>query len=177
MSQNVFHPASYLVPQFARSLAQVLVWIDKTEAYAASRKFKADVLLTDRLQPDMFPLVRQIGSACDAAKLCVVRLTGVSAPSHADNETTFAEVRARVESVVAWLEAHSEISFEGADEARVRFPWYPGHSIAGAPYLKQFALPNFYFHLSMAYAILRKNGVPLGKADFLGDLPFEADQG
>lgn len=169
------HPATVLVPQIALTLRQVLTWIDKTGAYAEQRGFDADVLLTCRLAPDMFPLVRQLGSACDTAKLTVSRLTGSTAPKHADDQTTWDEVRARVVDVLAWLDAAKDETYDQAGEARVRFGWYPGKSLGGDDYLLQFALPNFYFHVSMAYAILRHNGVPLGKADMLGALPFVDD--
>lgn len=165
-------PAAVLIPQIARTLGQFLVWIDKAEAYAETRGFPADVLLTARLQPDMFPLVRQLGSACDTAKLSVSRLTGKAAPKHSDDQVTFAEVRARVTDVLAWLEAAKDEAYAGADDARVSFPWYPGKELTGPDYMLQFALPNFYFHASMAYAILRHNGVPLGKSDFMGALPW-----
>jgi hypothetical protein len=171
------HPATVIVPQLARSLAQLPVWIDKTEAWAAERKFDANVLLAQRLFPDMFPLSRQIGTACDTAKLCVSRLTGVQAPAHADTETTWTEVRARVDDVLGWLDAHKDASFDKADEARIRFGWLPGHSLGGRPYLVQWVMPNFYFHMGMSYAILRSHGVPLGKAEYMGAVPFEADRG
>lgn len=171
------HPANELIPQLARTVAQFLVWIDKTEAYAAQRGFDANVLLSQRLAPDMFPLVRQIDSACDAAKLVVTRLTGKPAPKHADNEATWGELRARVQDVLGWLADAEGETWATADEAWIRFPWLPGKKLAGRPYLLQFAVPNFYFHASMTYALLRHAGVPLGKADFLGGLPFIDDEG
>ncbi len=165
-----------ILSQIHRNLAQVLVWIDKTSAYAEATQFDPDTLLTARLYPNMFPLTRQLGAACDTAKLAVSRLSGVDAPKHADDQATWGEVRERVQSVLDWMQGvMAEATFEGAADQRIRFPWYPGHSLIGDAYLKQFAMPNFYFHASMTYAILRHNGVPLGKLDFLGHLPFEAD--
>ncbi|MCB9683000.1 MAG: DUF1993 domain-containing protein [Alphaproteobacteria bacterium] len=169
------HPATLLVPQLAFSLRQLLVWADKAEAYAATRGFDANVLLGTRLSPDMFPLVRQVGSACDTAKLCVSRLTATQAPVHADDQKTWEDVRVRVHDVVSWIESHRDETYPTASDVLVRFGWYPGHALPGDTYLLQFAVPNFYFHLSMVYALLRHGGVPLGKADFLGPIGFIAD--
>jgi hypothetical protein len=170
------HVAHAVLHQMNRNLAQVDRWIDKTEAAAAARKYDPNHLLQVRLAPDMFPLVRQLGSACDTAKLCTARLTGRTPKSHADNETTWAEVRARVADVVAFVSEVTPESLADLESRTVRFPWAPGVSLSGGDYFLRHAVPNFYFHLSMSYAILRSNGVDLGKGDYLGDLPWHRDE-
>lgn len=166
------HVYDMTVPQFVRVLGQVARWLDKAEAYAAQKKFDVNNLLTARLAPDQFPLTRQIQSTCDQAKLNTARLTGLTAPAFEDNEKTVAELRERIQKTIAWLETVKPENFEGTEERAVRVGWMPGKAIKGADILVGGALPNFYFHASMAYAILRHNGVDLGKADFLGTLPF-----
>ncbi|MEZ4399391.1 MAG: DUF1993 domain-containing protein [Kofleriaceae bacterium] len=156
----------------ATQLAQVAHWLDKAEAHAAAKKFDVNTLLTARLAPDQFPLVRQIGSACDTAKLAVPRLTGKAAPVHADDQVTVAECRTRIAEVVAFMGTVTAADFGCAAEAKITFPWMPGKYLTGTDYVVAFAMPNLNFHLAHAYAILRHNGVELGKADFLGPVPF-----
>lgn len=164
---------SATVPQLSKMLTNLLSWFDKAEAYAAAKKFDANVLLAQRLAPDMFPLVRQLQSACDNAKFTVARLAGKEAPRHPDTETTFEELRARVRSTLDFLATITEADFVGAAERPVRLPYLPENKrILGAHYLNQNALPNFYFHVTTAYAILRHSGVDLGKTDFIGGLPL-----
>lgn len=169
------HPATILIPQLTRTLRQTLTWIDKAEIYASERGFNADNLLPARLYPDMLPLVAQLGVACDNIKLGVSRLTGLEAPKHADDNKTWADVRARIVSVLEWLDAQADQTYDGADDRQARFYWNPGFHLQGDAYLLQFLLPNAHFHLCMAYALLRHQGVPLGKADYLGPLPWQAD--
>jgi len=161
-----------LVAQMARSLRYIDRWIDKAHAHATARKFDPAVLLQSRLAPDMFPLIRQIGAACDTAKFTAARLSGKTPPSHPDKETSWDEIRGRLREVIAYVEGFGASSFEGASERRMTFGWMPGKQIAADDYLVQYAVPNFYFHVAMTYAILRHNGVEIGKADYLGDLPF-----
>lgn len=162
--------ASTLIAHMAVQLGQLSRWLDKAAAFAATKKFDADTLLGARLAPDQFPLLRQIGSACDTAKNSVARLTGKTAPTHPDDQKTLAECQARIKDVIAFVGTVSPADYAKAAEARIMFPWMPGKFLAGADYLVQFAIPNFHFHLSHAYAILRHNGVELGKGDFLGNL-------
>lgn len=161
-----------LITHMATQLGQLALWLDKAAAHAAAKKFDADTLLTARLAPDQFPLVRQIGSACDTAKLAGARLSGKTAPVHADDQKTLADCKARLTEVVAWLRELAPADFAKAADVKVVFPWMPGKYLTGADYAVQFAIPNFHFHLTHAYAILRHNGVELGKADFLGPIPF-----
>lgn len=160
------------VVHFEKTLAVVEKWIDKAVEHAKAKSFEADTLLTARLAPDMFPLVRQFQSICDQTKFCCARLTAKEVPSHTDSEKTWDEIRSRIAAAREVLKTFKPADFEGADKRHVTLPWMPGKYLTGKDYLDQFALPNFHFHVSMAYAILRHNGVALGKADFIGGLPF-----
>lgn len=174
MKPDTFASVSFTVVQQCRwTLHQMDGWIDKARHHASHRRYDANLLLQARLAPDMFPLVRQYGSACDNAKLLAARLSSRQAPVHADNQTSWEEVRARISDVVQWLAALREEDFAGAAAVRATFPWFPGKALAAEPYLFQYAVPNFHFHATTAYAILRHNGVEIGKADFLGSLPFQ----
>lgn len=158
--------------QIQKMLDQVLVWLDKAEEYAESRKFDTKVLLASRLYPDMHPFGRQIQIITDNAKGIAGRLGGKPAPTLEDNETTFEELRARIQKVKSFLAGFSEQDFAQADEAKCVLGFMPGKYLKGHEYYHQFALPNLYFHLTTAYAILRHNGVPLGKGDYIGQLPL-----
>lgn len=160
------------VPQLIKILGQVRSWLDKAEAHAAQKKFDVGVLLEARLAPDQFPLTRQVQAACDQAKLNVARLAGVKAPPFEDNEKTLDELRARIDKTVDWLKTVTPEQLAGSEERTFTVPWMPGKGIKGADLLVSGALPNFYFHASHVYAILRHNGVDVGKRDFLGALPF-----
>jgi hypothetical protein len=160
------------VPQFVRAVGQVNRWLDKAEAHAAAKKFDAEVFLATRLAPDQYALVRQIQSLSDAAKFCSAYLAGVTPPAFPDVEKTLPEIRARIEKTLAFLQTIKPEQFEGAADRVVRLPWMPGKGLKGFDYLTRLALPNFYFHLTTTYAILRHNGVDLGKQDFIADLPF-----
>jgi hypothetical protein len=161
------------VTHFEKTLNVVEKWIDKAQEHAKNKNFDADTLLSARLAPDMFPLVRQFQSICDQTKLCCARLTAKEVPSHADNEKTWEEIRTRIGAAREVLKGFKPADFEGAEKRQVTLPWMPGKYLLGKDYLQQFALPNYHFHLTMAYALLRHNGVSLGKADFIGGLPFQ----
>lgn len=143
------------------------------EEHAKTKKAEPDTLILARLALDQYPLVKQVQSACDSAKFAAARLTGKEAPAHPDDEKTYAEVRARVTKVMTYLDSFSEKDFEGSETRKVPLPFVPGGNkgALGADYLVYFAQPNFYFHLVHAYAILRHNGVSLGKMDFIGAMP------
>lgn len=160
------------VPQFVKLLRQLDRWLDKAISHAQAKNFDPEVLLAARLAPDQFPLLRQVQSACDTAKLSASRLVGKSAPVHPDTETTIAELKSRIEQCTQYLETLTAEDFAGAESRPVPFPGMPGKVVLGAPYLIEFGLPNFYFHLTTAYAILRHNGVDLGKRDFIGGVPL-----
>lgn len=147
-------------------------WFDKTAALAASKKFDPNTLLGARLAPDMFPLVRQIQAACDQAKFAAGRVTGKDIPSHTDTEQSFDELRARVASVQEYLAGFTERDFDGAAERTLSLPRWEGKAMRASDYFVEHALPNFFFHFTMTYAILRHNGVDIGKRDYLGSLSF-----
>jgi len=161
------HSAS--VPVFVRMLGNLNQWLDRAEAHAAAKKFDPGVLVATRLAPDMLPLAKQVQIACDAAKFGVARLAGVEAPKVADTETTMAELKARVQLTIDYVQSVPAALFEGSDERDVTVPRRDGPMVLkGEPYLKHFAMPNFYFHVTTTYALLRHSGVDLGKGDFLG---------
>jgi hypothetical protein len=161
------------VPVFTKLLANVDKWLDKATAHAESHKFDVEVLATSRLAPNQYTFVRQILAACDQAKYTVAKLTGQEPPAHPDTETTIADVRQRVRTVVTYLGTFKREDFAGADERPCGHAWMGGKMMRGGDYLDHFALPNFHFHLTTAYAILRHNGVGLGKTDYIVDLPFQ----
>lgn len=165
------------IPQFRKMLTQMDGWFDKAVAHGAARKFDPETLLTARLAPDQFALTRQVVTACDTAKLGASRLTGKPAPSHPDTEKTLAEVRGRIAETIAFLDTFTEADFADADTRVITTPRWEGRTLTGREYALQHMTPNFYFHVSMVYAILRHNGVDVGKGDFLGALPFRPPAG
>ncbi len=161
------------IAHMADQLERMSGWLDKARAHAAAKKFDADTLLTARLAPDQFALVRQFGSACDTAKLAAARLTGKAAPVHADDQKSVADCQARIAETVAYLRGLTPADYARAAEAKITFGWMPGKYLEPANYVVNFAVPNFHFHLTHAYAILRHNGVDLGKMDYLAGLVFK----
>jgi uncharacterized protein len=159
-----------VVTQCMQSLKNLLTCLDKAERYAAARKFDTSVLLTSRLAPDMQPFTYQVQSACDYVKAAAAWLSGQTPPRHEDNERTIDELRQRIRKTVAFVESVTEAQYAGASERKVRLSWAPGKVIGGKDYLLQMTIPNTYFHIAMAYAILRHNGVDVGKQDFLGPI-------
>jgi hypothetical protein len=163
------HSAS--VPVFVRMLGNLLTWLDKAEAHAAAKKFEPGVLLSARLAPDMLPLGKQIQIACDAAKFGVARLAGVEAPKFEDTESSIGELRERVKRTIDYVQSLSAAQIDGTEDKDVIVPRRDGSmTLKGEPYLKHFVLPNFFFHVTTTYALLRHNGVDLGKGDYLGAL-------
>jgi hypothetical protein len=158
------------VAQFTKMLRNLDGWIEKGLAHAKAKSFDPSVLMTARLAPDQYNFIRQVQAACDAAKFAGSRLTGRDAPSFADTETTADEIRARIANTVAFLDGLTAADFEGAAERVVALPFIPGKGLAGRHYLAELAMPNFFFHVTTAYAILRHNGVDLGKIDYIGGL-------
>jgi uncharacterized protein len=156
------------VPQMKKMLQNLDKWIEMAVANAKTRGFDANVLLQMRLAPDQYPFVRQVQSSCDTAKFTAARLTGKEAPKHPDTETTIEELHARIKAVVTYLDTFSEKDFAGASERHIDLPFAQGKWMPGNEYLNELQIPNFYFHATTAYAILRHNGVPLGKMDYIG---------
>ncbi|OQS31019.1 hypothetical protein B0T40_23685 [Chromobacterium haemolyticum] len=157
------------VPALIRGLNNLSAILDKAAADAAARNIAPEVLLNARLAPDMFALTRQVQIASDSAKGCVARLAGVEVPSYADDEASFADLQQRIAKTVAFLQGFNAAQIDGS-EAREVVLKVRGDEIrfSGQNYLLGFVLPNFYFHITAAYAILRHNGVALGKMDYLG---------
>ncbi|QSQ22661.1 DUF1993 domain-containing protein [Pyxidicoccus parkwayensis] len=162
--------SSASVPIFVSMLGNLSKCLAKARAHAEAKKFDPNVLVTVRLAPDMLPFKNQIQIACDSAKLCVARLTGTDAPVFEDNEATLSELEARIAKTLAWLESVPREKLDGTEEKQVSVPRRNSEPLkySGEQYLKHYALPNFFFHVTTAYALLRHNGVDLGKADFLG---------
>jgi uncharacterized protein len=154
--------------QFRKQLGQLDKWLAIAADNARSRKFEPDVFATLRLAPDQFPLARQVQICCDTVKLAASFLTGKPAESQPDTEQTLEDLQGRVRSTIAYLDGFTPADFAGAGAAVVSQPRWKGEWMTGADYFVQHALPNFYFHLTTAYAILRHNGVGVGKRDFLG---------
>ncbi len=168
------HSAS--VPIFVRMLGNLTSWLDKAEAHAKARSFESTVFLTARLAPDMLPLTAQIQIACDAAKFCVARLAGVEGPKFDDNETSLDDLKKRVARTIDYVQSVPAAKIDGSDARMISVPRRSGAvEMAGETYLKQFVLPNFFFHVTTTYALLRHNGVELGKNDFLGAAPQGAN--
>ena len=138
-------------------------------AHAAAKKFDSAVLAQSRLFPDMHPLVRQVQFACDTAKGAAGRLAGIEVPKHEDNEVTFAELKTRIAKTLDFVRSVTAAQLKDAEtrSIEIKFP-NGGLKFTGIAYLTDFVLPNFYFHVRMLYALLRKSGVDIGKADFLG---------
>jgi hypothetical protein len=156
-------------PVFAQGLRGLLTILDKAAAHVEARKIEPSALLQARLYPDMFPLSRQVQIATDFAKGGVARLAGVEPPPYQDVETTFGELRSRVQATLVYLEGFEPTQVDGSEDRDVTLVRRGETSVVkGQPYLLQQAMPNFYFHLTTAYAILRHNGVELGKRDYLG---------
>jgi hypothetical protein len=154
--------------QMTKMLGQLEKWLGAAEGHAKAKGFDPNVLVESRLAPDQFAFVRQVQAACDTAKLATARLTGKDAPSHPDTETTLEELRARIRAVVAYLEGISEADYAQAATRVITTPRWEGKVMSGADYFMEHALPNFFFHVTHAYALLRHNGVPVGKRDYLG---------
>lgn len=157
-------------PRFANILRNLSVVLDKAQAHAEAKKIEPAALIQARLYPDMFPLARQVQIACDSAKGALARLAGVEIPKHEDTEQTFDELKTRIAKTLAFIESMKAAQLEGSDtrEVTVRFR---GQDVkfTGLQYLLGIAYPNFYFHVTTAYDILRHNGVELGKRDFIGN--------
>ena len=157
------------VPAFLQMLHSLSAILDKAEAFAAERKIEPAVLLGWRLAPDMFPLARQVRIATDLAKGCCARLAGVEVPQYADDETSFADLRARIARTIDFVQGFEPDDIDGSEERDITITAGTRElRFEGQQYLVHFVLPNFYFHVATAYDILRQCGLPIGKRDFLG---------
>lgn len=157
------------LPVFMTALRNLDHCLDKAVAYAQARKFDVDVLVSARLAPDMLPFAAQIRIACDAAKLGAARLGGLEAPKFADDETTMVQLKARIAKTLEWLATVPPSAIDGQEDKDITFPVgrEATRTMKGQAYLLHWVLPNVFFHVTTAYALLRHNGVDLGKIDFL----------
>lgn len=159
------------VPPMIRTLTNLRSILEKAATYAETKKIDPSVLINSRLYPDMFPLVRQVQIATDVAKGAVSRLAGLEPPKYEDVETTFPELLARIDKTIALLESADPKQLNGTEENTILLPMHDKTvTFKGLPYLVDFVLPNVYFHVTTVYAILRHNGVEIGKKDFLGNI-------
>ena len=159
------------VPPIIRSLTNLRSILEKAVTYAETKKIDPFVLLNARLYPDMFPLSRQVQIATDVGKGAVSRLAGLEPPKYEDNEMTFPELLARLDKTIALLESFKPEQIDGSEDKTIVLPMHDRTvSFKGLPYLLDFVLPNVFFHVTTAYAILRHNGVEIGKKDFLGNI-------
>lgn len=161
------------IGQYKKMLGNLDGWLKKAAAHGKARSFDPNVLVNARLAPDQYPFVRQVQSACDNAKFAAARLSGKEAPKHPDTEQTFEELHARIASVIQYLGTFTAKDFEGAETRQVVLPFIEGKHLKGFDYLVEMATPNFYFHITHAYAILRHNGVDVGKMDYIGSLTLQ----
>ena len=162
------------LPVFEIGLNALSANLDKAAAFAAAKKIDASVLVNARLAPDMFPLSRQVQIATDQAKNGSARLAGTEAPKYEDNETTIDQLKARIAKTLAYIKGLDARQIDGAADREINFPVGPNKGqMKGDDYLNHFVLPNFYFHITTAYNILRHCGVEIGKRDFLGGIPLK----
>ena len=159
----------FTIPALTRGLTNLSAILDKAAAHAAAKKFDSVVLAQSRLFPDMHPLVRQVQIACDTAKGGAARLAGVEVPKHEDTEATFADLKARVAKTLDFVKSITAAQMKDSETRNIEIKFPNGAwKFVGLGYLTDFVLPNFYFHISIAYALLRKGGVEVGKGDYLG---------
>jgi hypothetical protein len=172
MPQTMFKSS---IPVFEAVLNALSANLDKAEAHATTKKFEPSVLLGMRLAPDMFALTRQVQVACDQAKNGSARLAGVEPPKFEDNETTIAQLKERIAKTVAFVKGLDAKAIDASADREITFPLGPTNKgqMKGDDYLNHFVLPNFYFHATAAYAVLRHAGVDVGKRDFLGNIPLK----
>lgn len=156
-------------PVFTKMLTNLAAILDKAQAHAEAKKFDPTVLLDSRLSPDMLPFTKQIHIATDFARGCIARLAGQEPPKFEDNERSFAELKARIERSVAAIKEYGPAQIDGTEnrEITIKMGGQP-RTFTGQKYLQEIVMPNFFFHVTTAYALLRHNGVEIGKKDFVG---------
>jgi hypothetical protein len=160
--------------QMTKMLKSLDAWLDKAVEHAAAEKRDPAELLAARLAPDMYSLSRQVQAVCDGVKFLAARTAGKDAPKHRDgDDLTLAELRARISDVLTYVAGFGAQDFEGADQRIVPLGFMPGKGVRAADFVLEMNVPNTYFHLCMAYAILRHSGVKLGKTDFIGSLNLQ----
>ena len=159
------------VPVFVRMLGNLSAILGKVAAHVETKRIEPKALLDARLSPDMFTFTRQVQISCDTAKACAARLAGVEMPSFPDNEASFADLKARIDKTIAFLNTLRPEQIDGTEERTIKVPLRDrALELKGQPYLLNWVFPNFFFHVTTAYAILRHNGIEIGKMDFLGSV-------
>jgi uncharacterized protein len=158
------------IPQMTRILGQVPGWLDKAKAYAEQKKFDPEVLLSARLAPDQWPLAQQIQVITLVPQRLGAYLRGLEPPKPEESGTTLASLRAGLDAALAHLRSLKPADFKGAEDRVIPLPFMPSKGMTASDFVIQFSLPNFYFHTTTAYSILRHSGVDLGKMDFIGAL-------
>lgn len=162
------HIYTYTVPIFVKALGGLKRVLLKAKEHGVNES----ALLGDALAPDMFPFVRQVQIACDNAKGASARLAGVDIPAYQDTETSIDELILRIDKTIAFIAMLPETAFDTAAEREVTLPYFPGKYMTGFDYAREYAIPNFFFHVTTAYALARKAGVPIGKDDYINGLPL-----
>ncbi len=171
-SEDMENLYDFTVPVFINQLNGLKNVLTKAEAHAKEAGLDEATLLNDALIADMFPLKKQVQLSSDHSKGTVARLSGKENPKMEDTEATFAELQSRLDKTIEFIQSVSQADFVGAEERQIILHYYPGKYMLGKDYARFYALPNFMFHVTTAYGIIRKNGVQIGKADFANELPF-----
>lgn len=167
---NLVH--EMITTSFVRNLKALKGILNKARTHAENNKFAPEKYLDMKLAPDMFTFLKQIQIATDTAKGAAARLSNTEAITLQDNEQTWDEVIARIDKTIQYISKFKADDFKNWTEQKITFPWYPGQALSGKDYLAGYAIPNFYFHLSTTYSMLRQSGVQIGKGDFLGEIPW-----
>jgi uncharacterized protein len=163
------------VPLFIKALSNMSAILDKAVLYAEEKKFDVSYLLQSRLFPDQFPFIRQIQVASDSAKGAAARLAGIEPPKMEDNESTVEDLKKRIEKTIDFLKTLTPEQINGSEDKKISIWFIPGKYLTGLEYITEMVLPNFYFHITTAYSILRHNGVSIGKSDYLGQLSLKEE--
>jgi uncharacterized protein len=161
------------VPQFIKVLNNLTQILDMAAMQAENKKYEMEVLLNSRLAPDQFNLIRQVQIACDSAKLCLSKVMGKEAPVFEDNEKTLPELKQRIEKTIEYLKTADPNEMNEFQSIKITNPRWEGKYLWPQEYVFEYAIPNFYFHITTAYSILRNNGIDIGKKNYLGELPFK----
>jgi hypothetical protein len=164
---------SVTIPVFIKNLQNLSGIIDKSVLHAEGASIDAKALLDARLVADQFPFVKQVQLASDTAKAFAARLNGQDPVSMPDTESTMEELKTRIDATITLLKEVKPEDVDGKEDVQVTIKWFPGKFVTGFDYATQYVLPNFFFHITTAYAIIRHNGIEIGKADYLGGLPLQ----
>ena len=163
------------VPIFLKMLTNLSAFLQKGADFAVTKGMSEEELLSQKLAPDMFNLIKQVQIATDNAKGCVARACAIDIPVFEDNETTVAELKTRIAKTVEFIQSVTPEQFANTAEQKITLKYFAPNYFMGHKYVVEYALPNFFFHVTTAYAILRNLGVEIGKGDYMGDLPFQTE--